>query len=370
MATPSPSPRRRHESISRISAVGLITVAVPILTPIPASAAELKVVTLGDAGDSTCDATCTLRDAILAADATTVLDTIIFDIPDSPITLTSALPGITHPVIIDGFSDPTSERVELDGSAIVGPADGLRFSTADVSTVTGLVINGFSDDGIHFQVDAERNRAEGNYIGTDLAGTGADPNGANGIHVQGPDNVIGGSSAVTRNVISGNSSNGVRIAGAMGNRVEGNYIGTNATGASALPNADGVSITSAATNNVIGGTTAGLRNVISGNDNNGVRIFGLSTTGNVVQGNYIGRRPTVREVWAMLSPESASRLRQPETRSVGLDPEPETSSRGIPRMGSRSTVLQRRGTTCWATPSRETATPRPPTTSWESISWE
>ena len=68
----------------------------------------------------------------------------------------------------------------------------------------------------------------------------------------------------------------------MGNRVIGNYIGTDVTGAADLGNtSDGV-IISQAPNNIIGGTTAGERNLISGNDQNGVQIFGAASTGNKV----------------------------------------------------------------------------------------
>ena len=275
---------------NRALVVGIIGIAVMALNPITASAVELKVVTLGDTGDGTCDATCTLRDAIDDANATTIVDTITFDIPDSPITPTSPLPGIQDPVIIDGFSDPTSERVELDGSAAGAGADGLRLSTADNSTIKGLVINGFLGDGIHIQPGATLNRVEGNYIGTDAAGTAADPNGAEGVHVEGENNTIGGSTAEARNVISGNTSNGVRIASstAGGNVVAGNYIGTNAAGTAALGNTNsGVVVTSSANGNVIGGTSEAARNVISGNGENGVRIFGAGTTGNLVQSNLI-----------------------------------------------------------------------------------
>src|SRR5206468_457957 len=109
-------------------------------------------------------------------------------------------------------------------------------------------------------------------------------------------NTIGGTSAAARNIISGNHGNGVTIEGlrANGNFVQGNYIGTNITGTAAvangtggtLPTGAGVKILSA--NNTIGGTTAGARNVISGNSADGVQTSGAATSGNVIRGNYIG----------------------------------------------------------------------------------
>ena len=74
-----------------------------------------------------------------------------------------------------------------------------------------------------------------------------------------------------------------------GNVVQGNMIGTNAAGSAALANhGDGVSIESGATANTIGGTATGARNVISGNTSDGVEITGAGTTGNVVEGDFIG----------------------------------------------------------------------------------
>ena len=109
------------------------------------------------------------------------------------------------------------------------------------------------------------------------------------------DNTIGGTVAGSGNVISGNTGDGILIygSGATGNLVEGNYIGTNAAGTAALANTGGgVQITGGATNNTIGGITAtpgtGAGNVISGNGNDGIDIFGSGTTGNVVAGNLIG----------------------------------------------------------------------------------
>ena len=104
-------------------------------------------------------------------------------------------------------------------------------------------------------------------------------------------NVIGGDQPEMRNVISGNDEMGILIAGFVsGNRVEGNYIGTNADGDADLGNTeDGVTVFNAS-DNTIGGTAEGARNVISGNGTYGVFISGSGATGNEVLGNYIGTR--------------------------------------------------------------------------------
>jgi hypothetical protein len=279
--------------VRRALLIGVVGIALVGVEPMHASADTFSVNDAGDAGDGVCDSSCTLRDAIIGANLTSILDTITFDITPNTISVqTLELPPVSQPVVIDGFSDPNSDRVELDGALAGAGADGFSISTADGSTIKGFVINGFAGDGVDISSGGTGNHIEGNYIGTNTAGTSADPNG-NGVHVQGSGNVIGGSTPETRNIISGNSTSGVRIAEttAFGNHVEGNYIGTNAAGTSALGNGNGVAITSLAHDNVVGGATAALRNVISGNNQNGVRIFVGATgppTGNLVKGNYIG----------------------------------------------------------------------------------
>lgn len=132
------------------------------------------------------------------------------------------------------------------------------------------------------------NRIEGNYIGTDASGT-QDLGNRNGVQINSAvDNVVGGTSSGARNLISGNGD-GVEVFGsrASGNRIEGNYVGTDANGTTALGNGvDGVIIDSAP-NNVVGGTAAGARNVISGNDRDGFRVVNPSATGNRILRNSV-----------------------------------------------------------------------------------
>jgi CSLREA domain-containing protein len=201
----------------------------------------------------------------------------------------SPLPTIMDPVIIDGTTQSCSPDstpcIELDGTNAGAGADGLKI-TGGNSTVRGLVINRFSGYGIHL-VTAGNNVIEGNYIGTDVAGAVALGNGT-GVCIDGaPNNTVGGTAAGARNVISGTNGYGILISldTASGNQVLGNYIGTNAAGSAALGNLwDGVEIIYAP-NNTIGGTAAEARNVISGNKQ-GVSIY--NATGNQMQGNYIG----------------------------------------------------------------------------------
>jgi titin len=158
----------------------------------------------------------------------------------------------------------------------------------------GNLISGNGEFGIII-VDpgSNDNLIQGNLIGTDVTG-GADlGNTAVGVVIGAgaSDNVVGGTVAGARNLISGNDSAGVHIdtIGTTGNVVQGNYIGTDITGTVALGNVfEGVSVRGGSSNNVIGGTVAGAGNLISGNNGYGVTIAEMGTTGNLVQGNYIG----------------------------------------------------------------------------------
>ncbi len=137
----------------------------------------------------------------------------------------------------------------------------------------------------------------GNYIGTSANGLAAVPNGFSGVIVTGNahDNSIGGTSAGAGNVISGNAQYGIWISGAntTGNVVLGNYIGTNASGLAAVPNGSGgMIVTDSSHDNSIGGTSAGARNVISGNVDAGVWLIGAGVNQNTVSGNYIGLAAT------------------------------------------------------------------------------
>ena len=110
------------------------------------------------------------------------------------------------------------------------------------------------------------------------------------IYAGASNNTIGGTSSGQGDVLSGNGSNGVYISdsGTIGNLVEGDDIGTNSTGSLAVGNHDGVVIQNGAANNTIGGTSSTTRDLISGNNWEGVHISGGGTSGNVVDGDYIG----------------------------------------------------------------------------------
>jgi titin len=133
---------------------------------------------------------------------------------------------------------------------------------------------------------------QGNFVGTDVTGTKVLGNNI-GVSLSGSNNLLGGTTAAARNVISGNGQVGVLIAGTLtGNKVQGNYIGVDVNGTKAIGNGNGgIAISSASpNNNLIGGVTKkpGVPpgNVISANTNTGIVLNG--SNGDVIQGNIIG----------------------------------------------------------------------------------
>ena len=201
-------------------------------------------------------------------------------------------------VVISG-SGATANKVM--GNYIAGNStDGVLIDGAPSNTVGGTtaaarnIISSNANNASGVEINgsgATGNKVQGNYIGTDKDGANALANSGDGVLIDGaPNNTIGGlmtRRSKPRNIISGNDTSGVHIKGAdaTGNKVQGNYVGIDKTGHSDLGNStDGVFI-DGASDNTLGGTTAGARNIISGNSSDGIIIFGSTATGNKVEGN-------------------------------------------------------------------------------------
>ncbi len=165
--------------------------------------------------------------------------------------------------------------------------DGVSNTIGGTASGAANLISGNSKDGV--EIYTSGNQVLGNSIGTDVSGTAGLANSI-GIYVDGTGNTIGGIVSGARNLISGNTSDGVQIySGGSGNQVLGNYIGTNAAGSAALANNNGIVLEGPS--NTIGGTASGAGNLISGNSTDGVYMVslqGLSGSGNLVLGNFIG----------------------------------------------------------------------------------
>jgi hypothetical protein len=281
----------------------LLSLGLVIATGSPAGAAMFVVTTTADTG------TGSLRKAIDDANMNVnVVDDIVFAIPNPPFTIKpmSPLPTITDPVTIDGYTQMgTSENtvavgtnavllIEIDGS-MAGDTDGILIehitNVGASTTIRGLIINRFANNlraGIRIN-DYGKNFIEGNFIGTDASGTAARPN-HDGITTEflAAGNHIGGTDFAARNLISGNANRGI-VLDTNDNIVEGNLIGTDRTGAVALGNGAGIVLFSFAADNVIGGL--GLfnpaKNTIAGNVSGGV-IIGTGSLRNDLLGNHIG----------------------------------------------------------------------------------
>ena len=252
---------------------------------------------------------------------------ITFQIPGSglqTIELQAPLPTVTAPVTIDGYSQPGSHDndstqgifyfvtddqetdvasilVQLDGSQISGAGvNGLTIA-AGGSTIDGLILTGFSGAAIALTPPTGNSTIGGslgdtvwgNFIGVSQfncrtfnpvdPSRNTDANGV-GLLIDSSNNVIGGTTPPDRNVIQGNSGDGVILYGTQGTRntLASNFILDNG--------GDGVLALSA--NNQIGQATAqgpaGAENVISGNLANGVHILDPAARGNTVANNEIG----------------------------------------------------------------------------------
>ena len=180
---------------------------------------------------------------------------------------------------------------DATGAAALGNlVNGIIVSAANGNVVgPGNVVSGNGTNGVRVRTGSSNNVVKGNSIGVNAAITAALPNALEGVQLNdGAQNNSVGGAGPDRNVISGNGDNGVLLvdASTTGNLIQGNFIGTNATASAALPNAaNGVDVQNGASNNTIGGTTHPLKNVISLNAARGV--FVEAGTGNAILGNTI-----------------------------------------------------------------------------------
>jgi CSLREA domain-containing protein len=308
----------------RLLAFGLIIALMLAFLPIRhAGATTFTVDTTSDEGDGSCsDGDCSLRDAIILANANPGADTIWFNIPGTDPNCMGGVCTIYPtsgqlPVLsgggttIDGYTQPgASPASAISAATIKIVIDGINLTdcppttvscnalliTSSSNTIKGLAIYRFQQNAIVIGAltnpPAAYNVVQGNYIGVSTMGTSALGNGWDGIFIGGyaENNMVGGDEPAERNLISGNNI-GVDIfsAYASGNQVIGNYIGSARYGSDGLPNTlDGVRIYGGAHDNVVGGITVEERNVIMANGRSGVRITGEKTAENSIVGNYIG----------------------------------------------------------------------------------
>lgn len=202
---------------------------------------------------------------------------------------------------IDGlFREPNLQQ----GIHIVSPKNTIGGASGQLGSAPGNLISGngaFSGNGAYRSgiviegEQAKENVIVGNLIGTKPTGKSALGNAQAGVLIaHGSNNRIGGTIPTERNIISGNDQFGIVIGGsaAKGNKVLGNFVGTDIDGTAAIPNEKaGIQLETNASENAIGGATSGSRNVIAGNGSaggaGGISIIRSAYT-NTVEGNYIG----------------------------------------------------------------------------------
>ena len=194
----------------------------------------------------------------------------------------------------EGGEGGEGERNWLDEGAAAGAGGGIQIVGGSGNVISGSadarqVISGHPDRAVFFTAGTADNQLVGNYIGTDADGLDAIPNSRETVHLDAASGTL-----IQDNLISGNAGVGIRLTGegVYGNSIVGNWIGVDATGLAALPNASGIVLDTGANGNTIGGADEGDRNVISGNNGTGFQegrgIDIALAPDNQVFGNYIG----------------------------------------------------------------------------------
>ena len=269
----------------------------------------------------------------------------------------NALPPIDANLIVDGYTQPGASPNTLangDNAKILIQIDGGMASVAggnglETNDTIGVVIRGFDFTGWDTPappggIDPSgaggygiggmgfSSNIEGNFVGVDTTGETAKPN-TNGIAGNGElfdgyyvGNVIGGTTPQARNLISGNTEGGIISQGASNLSIEGNFIGTDASGTKLIPNSGsgsqtGTGISLLAGGVTVGGTLPGAGNVIDGGVPDSVQINNLAgngiTGGNLVQGNFIGTDVTGTIALPMPQSEGISILSATNSNTIG-----------------------------------------------------
>ena len=235
-------------------------------------------------GDGVCDdgsGDCTLRAAMNESNAYPGYNIIYFDIPgEGPHLLQPAtpLPHVIDPVYINARTQPGwagSPVVGVQGDN-AGEANGLNLtSEAANSGVMALNISGFQFAGI---------RIESNLSAIIYCSLGTDISGVEGAGNNFGAEVFGSYNRFNANTISGNNTAGVNLVYSpdegyhcIQNILAHNMLGTDPAGTFSIANNTGISVEGS--NNMI------LSNTISGNEGNGIDLFGEQ---NIVVGNHIG----------------------------------------------------------------------------------
>ena len=232
-------------------------------TPTSTSTAAATILTVTNTLDSGAGS---LRQAILDSNAFGPgPNTVDFDVApagDQTITVLSALPPVTVPVVLDGTTQPGfvgSPVIELEGTSAGVGVDGLVV-TAGSSTIKGLVIANFGGSGVVLTTNGG-NVVEGDFIGTTISGLTAAGNLGDGVRVTSSGNAVGVFTAGGWNIIANNGGYGVSVTSAADNAISSTSLYLNGAGGIALgPGANG----DPATPSIGGASSDGMTTTIQG----------------------------------------------------------------------------------------------------------
>lgn len=279
---------RYHSILLRSGVHWLVTLAV-ILATGGAWAASLLVTSAANQGAGT------LREAITIANSNGQADTITLGLPSYSLTLLYALPPITEAGTV------------IDGTGSTATINGGGFNAFVFNAVTGCAVRNFTVAGANYAVllsggsghSVENIRAQNNtwplYLENSdnnvIRGSVIESN-TNGVFVRSGSsgNTIGGTTPSAANYVRGHATAvGILLqdVGVDNNTIIGNIIGLNASGTAPQANNTGIRIRRGA-NNVVGGTSANQRNIISGNVIAGIWLSHIEAQNNRIEGNWIG----------------------------------------------------------------------------------
>jgi parallel beta-helix repeat protein len=227
---------------------------------------------------------------------------------------TVAIPNAVNGITVD----------RSDGNRIGVPGATIAAAGSGVAPPSNL-ISGNAAAGIEID-SATGNQVAGNFLGTTSSGEDALPNGVAGVFLnEAPANTIGGTSAADRNVIASRDSAagsggsiivGVQVFGtdAGGNVIAGDFIGTDASGTRDFGNTVGIYI------NNVPDTRIGPGNVISGNDDADIQVFGNESRDTVIQSNIIGLNAAgTANLSGLVNPRSDPRAPNDPRTTVGVE---------------------------------------------------
>jgi parallel beta-helix repeat protein len=209
-------------------------------------------------------------------------------------------PGAGNLITANGFAvfaeTGTGNQIENNrmgtdfaGAVGLGQSRGVIIESSRTVVAGNVIASTATGPGV--EVLGHNNTVQGNRVGTNAAVNLALPN-FKGIRVVGSENTIGGRLAGQGNVVSGNHFTGIEIrpfdpaVPAVRNVVEGNMIGTNATGTGPIPNeGPGIEIADSDNNTIGARGIVGARNRIAYNLGAGINVE--SGARNTILGNSI-----------------------------------------------------------------------------------